>query len=93
MPASRSTQGEAPIEGEGAEELLPRVRAVVDLMRPDIQADGGDVEVVAVQAGIVQVRLHGACVGCPSSRVTLQDGLARLLRERVTGITGVEAIK
>ncbi|MBM4008396.1 MAG: NifU family protein [Planctomycetes bacterium] len=73
--------------------MLPRVRAVVDLMRPDIQADGGDVEVVAVEAGVVQVRLHGACVGCPSSRMTLQDGLARLLRERIPEVSGVAAVK
>lgn len=93
MPSSRTNRSEARSDSGGSDALLPRVRAVVDLMRPDIQADGGDVEVVSVAAGIVQVRLHGACVGCPSSRMTLQDGLAQLLRERIPEVSGVEAIK
>jgi len=93
MSSSRINQSELPANSGGGDALLPRVRAVVDLMRPDIQADGGDVEVVAVEAGVVQVRLHGACVGCPSSRMTLQDGLARLLRERIPEVSGVAAIK
>lgn len=93
MGSSHANRREVPPEAGDGDALLPRVRAVVDLMRPDIQADGGDVEVVAVEAGIVQVRLHGACVGCPSSRMTLQDGLARLLRERVPEVSGVAAIR
>jgi len=93
MASARGNRSEEPAEGGCSDALLPRVRAVVDLMRPDIQADGGDVEVVAVEAGVVQVRLHGACVGCPSSRMTLQDGLARLLRERIPEVSGVAAVK
>lgn len=66
---------------------------VLNLIRPAVQSDGGDVELVDVTPeGIVRIRLHGACVGCPSSNVTLQMGIERNLREHVPEITGVEAI-
>ncbi|MSQ90212.1 MAG: NifU family protein [Phycisphaerales bacterium] len=82
-----------PVESsKPSDELLKRVRAVVDLIRPGIQADGGDVEVVRVHQGIVEVRFHGACIGCPSSNMTLQSGIARQLRERVPEITEVRAL-
>lgn len=77
---------------KSSSDLLDRVRAVVDLVRPDIQADGGDVEVVRVHDGIVYVRFHGACIGCPSSNMTLQSGIARQLRERIPEITEVRAL-
>ncbi|MSR69622.1 MAG: NifU family protein [Phycisphaerales bacterium] len=72
--------------------MLARVRAVVDLIRPDIQADGGDVEVVRVKDGIVDMRFHGACVGCPSSNMTLQSGIATQLRQAIPEITEVRAL-
>ncbi len=66
---------------------------VLNLIRPAVQADGGDVELVEVTAdGVVRIRLHGACVGCPSSTVTLQMGIERNLREHVPEITGVESV-
>ncbi len=77
---------------KSTKDLLEQVRAVVDLIRPDIQADGGDVEVVCVHDGIVDVRFHGACVGCPSSNMTLQSGIARQLRERIPQIIEVRAL-
>jgi Fe-S cluster biogenesis protein NfuA len=62
-------------------------------MRPAIQADGGDLELVGVSSvGVVQVRFHGACVGCPSSSLTLQAGIERNLKMHVPGISGVEAV-
>jgi len=79
-------------EVHSSNDLLFQVRAVVDLIRPDIQADGGDVEVVAVHDGIVDVRFHGACVGCPSSNMTLQSGIAKQLRERIPEILEVRAL-
>jgi Fe-S cluster biogenesis protein NfuA len=72
--------------------LLEEVREVVDLLRPDIQADGGDVEVVSVSDGVVHVRLRGACVGCPSSSMTLHDGILAALRARIPSIVDVRAI-
>ena len=67
-----------------------RVQAVINLIRPAVQADGGDIELVAVDdAGVVQIRFHGACHGCPSSTMTLQDGIERNLREKVPEVTQV----
>ena len=71
-----------------------RVQGVINLIRPAVQADGGDIELVDVDAeGLVQIRFHGACHGCPSSGMTLYDGIQRNLRERVPEVTGVVAVK
>ena len=73
--------------------LTERVTRVINLIRPAVQADGGDVELVGITPEqIVRIRLHGACVGCPSSTVTLQMGIERNLREHVPQIRGVEAV-
>jgi Fe-S cluster biogenesis protein NfuA len=67
-----------------------RVQSVINLIRPAVQADGGDIELVDVSdGGVVQIRFHGACHGCPSSTMTLQDGILRNLRERVPEVTQV----
>ena len=74
-------------------ELHDRVARVIELMRPAIQADGGDLEFLEVTAnGIARVRLHGACVGCPSSSLTLKVGIERNLMNHVTELSGEEAI-
>lgn len=66
---------------------------VISLIRPAVQADGGDIELVGVTDDhTVQIRLHGACVGCPSSSVTLQMGIERNLRQHIPEIKGVEAV-
>jgi Fe-S cluster biogenesis protein NfuA len=73
--------------------VVRRVSEVLALIRPAIQEDGGDIELVAVTAaGQVQVRLHGACVSCPSSPVTLQSGIERNLRDRIEAVTSVVAV-
>ena len=70
-----------------------RVQNVIDLIRPAVQADGGDIELVNVlDGGVVQIRFHGACHGCPSSNMTLHDGIQRNLRERVPEVTRVVAV-
>jgi Fe-S cluster biogenesis protein NfuA len=67
-----------------------KVQGVIDLIRPAVQADGGDIELVDVTGdGVVQIRFHGACHGCPSSTMTLQMGIERNLREKVPEITQV----
>jgi Fe-S cluster biogenesis protein NfuA len=72
--------------------LHDKVREVINLIRPAVQADG-DIELVNVsEGGRVQIRFHGACHGCPSSTMTLQDGIARTLREKVPQVTGVEPV-
>ena len=70
-----------------------RVRGVIDLIRPAVQADGGDIEFVGVTPdGTVQIRFHGACHGCPSSSMTLHQGIERNLREKVPEVTRVIAV-
>jgi Fe-S cluster biogenesis protein NfuA len=69
------------------------VERVLEAIRPSIKADGGDVELVDITPeGIVRVRLLGACIGCPSSHMTLRDGLETNMVGRIPGVTGVEAI-
>ena len=71
-------------------DLRGRVQEVINLIRPAVQADGGDIELVDVLAdGTVHVRFHGACHGCPSSTMTLHHGIERNLRERLPQITRV----
>ena len=80
------------VENDAAD-LHERVARVLDLIRPAVQSDGGDVELVSVSPqGVVQVRFHGACVGCPSSTMTLQAGIERNLKQRVPGVTSVLAV-
>ena len=75
---------------EAASPVKERVAAVIDRIRPAIQGDGGDIELVDVtDAGEVQVRLHGACVGCPSAAMTLKMGVERMLKEQVPEVTEV----
>ena len=66
------------------------VAAVLDLIPPRLQADGGDVKLVDVdENGVVSVELQGACKGCPMSQMTLANGVERILKERVPGVTKV----
>jgi Fe-S cluster biogenesis protein NfuA len=69
-----------------------RVEKVIAFLRPVIQSDGGDLELVSVSDGVVSVRFHGACVGCPSSAATLQMGIEKNIRDKVPEITRVEAV-
>ena len=77
-----------------ASTLSERVATVLELMRPSIKEDGGDIELVEVtDEGLVTIRFLGACIGCPSSAHTLHQGIERLLKERVPEVTGVKAIE
>ena len=70
-----------------------RVEAVISQIRPYIQGDGGDIELVDVDdQGVVQVRLRGACVGCPSAAMTLKMGVERALKEKVPEVTEVSQV-
>ena len=70
-----------------------QVRDALELIRPAIQLDGGDIRLESVQGGRVTVTLLGVCETCPISPVTLKQGVERLLQERVPGITEVVAIE
>ena len=73
--------------------LQSRVERVLGLIRPAVQEDGGDFELVEIsEDGVVRIRFLGACIGCPSSEMTLRDGIARNLRERVPEFTDVIAV-
>lgn len=74
--------------------VFKRVEAFIDRIRPAIQSDGGDVELVEVTAsGVARIRFHGACVGCPSSNITLQMGIERNLCEKFPEVTAVEQVE
>jgi Fe-S cluster biogenesis protein NfuA len=70
-----------------------RVQTVLDQIRPALQADGGDVELVDVtDDGVVKVALQGACRGCPMSQLTLANGVERVLKEQIPEIVRVEPV-
>ena len=65
----------------------------IDAIRPALQMDGGDIDFVGVtEEGVVQVKLTGACDSCSISWLTLKGGVERILKDRVPGVTGVEAL-
>ena len=72
--------------------LRERVEQALDSIRPYIQGDGGDIELLDVTDGVVQIRLAGACVGCMHSMMTLQVGVERMLKEALPEIKAVEAM-
>ena len=74
------------------ETMQDQVKRVLEDVRPALQQDGGDVEFVDVKDGVVQVRLQGACAGCPMSQMTLSFGIQRVLKEKIPEIERVEAV-
>lgn len=68
-----------------------KVAQVIEIIRPAVQADGGDIALrdVDQEQGVVTVELSGACVSCPASTVTLKAGVERILKDRVPGVTEV----
>ncbi|MGI6532483.1 MAG: NifU family protein [Bacillota bacterium] len=73
--------------------MKEKVVAILDRIRPSLQADGGDVELVDVSDdGIVKVKLVGACAGCPMSTLTLKNGIERILKENVPEVQSVLAV-
>ena len=78
---------------EQLQSVEDQVRAALELIRPAIQMDGGDIQLDSVKGGTVTVQLYGTCDTCPISPVTLRHGVERILRERVPGITEVVALE
>ena len=68
------------------------IKLIINKVRPFLQADGGDIEFVKFEEGIVYVRLYGACVGCASVDITLKDSIEALLLEEVPGVIGVQQV-
>lgn len=72
--------------------MKEKIEAALSEIRPLLQADGGDVELVEVEGGTVKVRLTGACGGCPMAAMTLKQGIERRLKEMVPEVETVEAV-
>lgn len=73
--------------------MKERVQAALDKIRPALQRDGGDVELVEVaDNGIVKVKLTGACHGCPMSQMTLKNGIEKFVRSEVPEVVSVESV-
>jgi Fe-S cluster biogenesis protein NfuA len=75
------------------ESIEERVQKVLEEIRPQIEADGGNIELVAVENLTVKVRLIGACAGCPMAAITLKQGVEALLKEIIPEILNVEAVE
>jgi Fe-S cluster biogenesis protein NfuA len=76
-----------------SETVEKRVQAALAEIKPQIQADGGDIDLVAIENGVVKVRLRGSCVGCPMSALTLKAGVERVIKQKVPEIESVEAVQ
>ncbi|MFC1899892.1 NifU family protein [Chloroflexota bacterium] len=72
--------------------MKEKVENVLSLIRPRLQADGGDVELVDASEGIVKLKLTGACDGCPMAAMTLKNGIERILKEKVPEVKEVVAV-
>ncbi|MEJ8545906.1 NifU family protein [Brevibacillus borstelensis] len=72
--------------------MFDQVEEVLDKLRPYLQRDGGDVQLVDVEDGVVKLRLMGACGSCPSSTITLKAGIERALLEEIPGVKEVQQV-
>lgn len=72
--------------------MKEKVQKALEKIRPSLQADGGDVEFVDYEDGVVKVRLQGACAGCPMSQMTLKNGIEQILKEEIPEIKYVESV-
>lgn len=72
--------------------MKEKVSEALDKIRPSLQADGGDVELVDYTEGIVKVRLKGACAGCPMSTMTIKNGIERFLKQEIPEVKSVEQV-
>ena len=72
--------------------MKEKVEAILAQVRPNLQSDGGDVELVDVNEGVVKVKLTGSCSGCPMAAMTLRNGIERILKEKLPEIKEVIAV-
>ncbi len=69
-----------------------QVNQVLEKIRPSLQADGGDVELIGVEKDVVKLRLRGACCGCPMSEMTLKNGIEKMLKKEIPEIKSVVSV-
>jgi Fe-S cluster biogenesis protein NfuA len=74
------------------EQMIEQVQEALNMIRPQLQADGGDVELVGIDDGTVKVRLQGACAGCPMSQMTLKNGIEKILKKTIPEVKSVENV-
>ncbi|MEN8779628.1 MAG: NifU family protein [Desulfobacterales bacterium] len=72
--------------------MKEQVEAALKKIRPMLQRDGGNVELIDVEDGIVKVRLQGACAGCPMSQMTIKNGIERLLKQEIPEVKSVVSV-
>ena len=72
--------------------MKTEVSQALEEVRPSLQVDGGDVELVDIEDGVVKVRLLGHCAGCPMSQMTLKMGIESYLKKKVPGVKSVESV-
>ena len=72
--------------------MREKVEQALAKIKPALQADGGDVELVDVEGGVVKVKLVGACAGCPVASITLKQGIERILKEQIAEVKEVVAV-
>jgi Fe-S cluster biogenesis protein NfuA len=72
--------------------MKEKVEAALNKIRPMLQRDGGNVELVEVENGVVKVRLQGACAGCPMSQMTIKNGIEKLLKQEIPEVQAVESV-
>jgi Fe-S cluster biogenesis protein NfuA len=72
--------------------MREKIEEALNKIRPTLQADGGDVQLVDVKDGVVSVKLTGHCAGCPMSAMTLKNGIERLLKEEIADVKKVVAV-
>ena len=75
------------------ESIVKKVQDALEEIKPQIQADGGDIELVSVENGTAKVRLKGACAGCPMSALTLKQGVERVIKAKIPEIQKVESVQ
>ena len=80
------------LKGGGENKMRESVEKALEKIRPALQADGGNIELIDVVDGVVKVRLTGACGGCPMSQMTLKMGVEKVLKQEVPGVKSVEAV-
>ncbi|NIU83149.1 MAG: NifU family protein [Candidatus Korarchaeota archaeon] len=75
------------------ETVKDRVEKALNELRPNLQADGGDIELLGVDKGVVKVKMKGACAGCPMSTMTLRLGVENFIKKKIPEIVKIEAVQ
>jgi Fe-S cluster biogenesis protein NfuA len=86
-------QNKSVVKTQMSETIEKKVQSALAEIQPRIQADGGDIELVAIENATVKVRLKGACAGCPMAAMTLKQGVERFIKTKVPEIQSVEAVQ